>query len=177
MGAIKEPQSVFFFSSIIFSKKSDLEAVLSAFANEGMISAEQTPLIPFDQTTYYAKEMGNNLMRVFVLFEGLAKREKLPDLKLKTNDMESVFSYEDHRTVNIDPGYVALEHVILATSKGYAHRVYLGKGIHSDLTLIYRNGTYAPLEWTYPDYREPENIALFQGWREKLRKVLKCQKA
>jgi len=79
--------------------------------------------------------------------------------------------------VNIDPGYIALEHVILATTKGYAHRIYLKNGIYADLTLIYRDGTYRPLDWTYPDYAEKDTISLFNRWRDYYKKVMKCLKA
>ncbi|MBP1750969.1 MAG: putative GTP-binding protein, partial [Deltaproteobacteria bacterium] len=70
-------------------------------------------------------------------------------------------------------GYIALEHVILATTKGYAHRLYIGKGIHADLTLMFNNGSFRALEWTYPDYAEPETIALFNKWRESVKQALK----
>jgi hypothetical protein len=32
--------------------------------------------------------------------------------------------------------------------------------------LIYRNKSYQPLEWTYPDYRQPEVIRLFNQFRK-----------
>jgi hypothetical protein len=120
--------------------------------------------------------MGKNLMRTFILFGVPIDRESLPDIKVITNEIEQSFTSDGKRTVNIDPGYVALEHVILATTKGYAHRVHLKNGIYADLTLMYRNGTYRPLEWTYPDYAEADTISLFLRWREHYKKVLKCQK-
>ena len=40
----------------------------------------------------------------------------------------------------------------LATGKNYTHRIYLRTGIYADLTLIYREGRFHPLDWTYPDY-------------------------
>jgi hypothetical protein len=81
------------------------------------------------------------------------------------------------RRVNIDPGYIALEHVVLGTTKGFAHRVYLGQGIFGDLTLMYANSTYRPLEWTYPDYAGGDIIAMFKRWRETYKKELKCHAA
>jgi hypothetical protein len=32
--------------------------------------------------------------------------------------------------------------------------------------LIYRNKSYQPLEWTYPDYRQSEVIGLFNHFRK-----------
>ena len=95
------------------------------------------------------------------------------DIKSKTNDIEASLAKNGMRTVNIDPGYISLENTILATTKGYAHRIYIGKGIYGDLTLIYNAGTYRSLEWTYPDYGEDDIISLFNGWRGVLKKKLK----
>ena len=66
--------------------------------------------------------------------------------------------------------------MVLATTKGFAHRIYLGSGIFADLTLVYENGTYRGLEWTYPDYGN-ELIPLLNGWREHYKGLLRCQKA
>ena len=68
--------------------------------------------------------------------------------------------------VNIDPGYLLHERFVLATGKNYSHRIYIGKGIYADLTLMYTKGKFEPLPWTYPDYAS-ENIIDFL---EKVRK-------
>ena len=176
MGTTNKPQQVKLFASILFRGNEDLLKTLDLLsANIGAIE-EKTPVAPFLHTNYYEKEMGKDLMRTFILFGVPIDRESLPDIKIITNEIEQSFASEGKRTVNIDPGYVALEHVILATTKGYAHRVHLKNGIYADLTLMYRNGTYRPLEWTYPDYAEADTISLFLRWREHYKKVLKCQK-
>ncbi len=43
---------------------------------------------------------------------------------------------------------------MLATGKNYSHRIYIGRGIYADLTLIYQRGAYQALPWTYPDYAD-----------------------
>ena len=45
-----------------------------------------------------------------------------------------------------------MERLVLATGKNFAHRIYIGKCIYADLTLIYQKNGYQPLPWTYPDY-------------------------
>ncbi len=110
-------------------------------------------ILPFDYTNYYAAEMGQSLVRRFVAFDRLIRPEELPAVKLETNALEGRLSEGGARRVNIDPGYVAKQHFILATGKGFSHRPYIGQGIYADLTLVYRKETYRPLEWTYPDYR------------------------
>ena len=132
---------------------------------------------PFFHSDYYEKEMGKNLSRYFLLFQPLASRGQLPEVKLQTNEIETRHARLGSRTVNIDPGYIALEHIVLATTKGYAHRLYLGKGIFGDLTLMFENGSYHGLPWTYPDYRSEEIIALCTSWRQHYKESLRCQKA
>jgi len=125
-------------------------------------------LLPFDYTDYYAVEMGSPLLRRFVFFERLIGPETLPDVKIVTNGIEeSLTGQNGRRQVNIDPGYIALAHLILATGKGYTHRPYLRDGIYADLTLIFRDRSFKPLPWTYPDYLDEKMIEMFNRNREK----------
>jgi hypothetical protein len=51
----------------------------------------------------------------------------------------------------------------------------LTKGIYADLTLIFKRGSFRPLEWTYRDYADPEMIGylneLREAYMEKLREI------
>ena len=94
------------------------------------------------------------------------------EIKIFTNSLEEVFSYGGNRTINVDPGYIAQEHLILATGKGFSHRPYLGKGVYADLTLIYKANEYRTLEWTYPDYGNKEMRTLFKALRAEYVKQL-----
>lgn len=123
--------------------------------------------IPFNFTSYYQEEMGNNLSRKVISFRKLIKRDELVNAKTFTNQVEKMFSVEGKRRINIDPGYIAPEHLILSTRKGYYHRPYLGRGVYADLTLVYKNKEFHTLEWTYPDYRTEEMRKLLLGIREK----------
>ena len=128
----------------------------------------------FDLTDYYTPEMGGPLFRHFVTFEKLVSMSALSDIKRMTNRLEEKYSTTaGRRQINIDPGYLCLQHVILATTKGYTHRPYLREGIYADLTLIYQDQSYRPLEWTYPDYRQKETIALFNRLRKRYLEGLK----
>lgn len=114
-----------------------------------------SPWLPFDFTDYYEKEMGRPLYRQLLAFQHLIDQERLPDIKLQTNAVESTFIRDGRRTVNIDPGYLLLERLVLATGKNFSHRIYLRRGIYADLTLIYRKERFESLPWTYPDYADP----------------------
>jgi len=122
-----------------------------AFGRMDLVSA----WMPFDYTTYYAKEMGSSLSRRVLAFRPLMDQERLPAIKSATNAIECAYALGGRRQVNLDPGYLLLERFVLATGKNYSHRIYLGQGIYADLTLIYRRGTFHPLPWTYPDYAGP----------------------
>jgi hypothetical protein len=166
MGTPADPKPVRFFVSLIYRENgqmSEIENKLISFLGEIL---SRTDSVPFLQTTYYEREMGSGLLRYFLLFKPLRAREELPPIKLMSNELEANMSNGGKRTINIDPGYIALEQVILATTKGFAHRVYLCKGIFADLTLIYTKRTFGPLPWTYPDYGSAEMISMLNCWRE-----------
>ncbi|OPX20432.1 MAG: hypothetical protein BZ151_03750 [Desulfobacca sp. 4484_104] len=68
---------------------------------------------------------------------------------------------------------------MLATGKNYVHRLYLDQGIYGDLTLVYQQGRFQPLPWTYPDYANPPLLDLLHLVRKKylwqLRTLAKMQ--
>jgi hypothetical protein len=169
MGAVNDPKLVKYFVSIIFRDKERMEVAEGKIGEMLGAIEDRTSPASFHQTDYYEKELGKSLSRVFLFFESLLSRERLPEVKLRTNDIETLLSGEGRRSVNIDPGYVSLENVVLATTKGYSHRIYLGGGIYGDLTLRYHGGTYRTLEWTYPDYGSEDTISLFNRWRASLK--------
>ncbi len=111
-----------------------------------------SPEIPFTQTTYYNAEMGFPIFRRLLGFENLRTMQHLPQIKLWTNTIENHFTVNGNRTFNLDPGYLTLERLVLATGKNFTHRVYLEQGIWADLTLIFHKGNWTNLPWTFPDY-------------------------
>jgi len=113
----------------------------------------QTDWIPFENTTYYQKEMGSALQRQFVSFSDLVNPDQLAKIKCFTNDLEKHFSYKGKRRFNLDPGYISSAKLVLATTKNFAHRIYLHSGIFAEITLSYRGQKFHPHDWTYPDYR------------------------
>lgn len=139
--------------------------------------AERGAVIPFDFTDYYEPEMGKNLIRRWLGFSRLVPSDSLTRTKLATIALEHQLAssavgedsrsaiadrrskIEDRRSsvrrANLDPGLLSLHNFVLASTKDFAHRIYLGSGIHAELTLIYKSGRFESLPWTYPDYRTP----------------------
>jgi hypothetical protein len=116
----------------------------------------KSPEIPFNFTDYYEKEMGPNLILLWVGFHGLVDPEQLADFKSTTRQLEKRFlGPNGRRRVNLDPGLLSLHNLVLASTKGYAHRIFLRGGVYADLTLLFQSGKFQPLAWTYPDYQTP----------------------
>ena len=127
----------------------------------------------FDRTRYYAREMGWPLYRRFVSFKNLIQPQDLVTVKLRTNEVERGYLQDEKRRVNIDPGYICLERLILATGKNFTHRIYLSRGVYADLTLIFQRGSFRALEWTYMDYADAGIIASFNEIRERYKRQLR----
>lgn len=167
MSELIEPRPVKLFTGLIYSQDASVDECIkrlgTAFGEIDFMSDE----FPFNFTSYYEEEMGNKLSRKIISFRKLIKRDDLVNIKIFTNQIEKIFAIGDKRRINIDPGYIAPEHLILSTGKGYYHRPYLGRGVYADLTLVYKNKEFHTLGWTYPDYKTQEMRRLFKKLREK----------
>lgn len=124
-----------------------------------------SPRLTFAHTGYYEEEFGPGLQRQFLSFEKLIDPGKLADVKLLTNALERRWSLAGRRPINLDPGYISPEKLVLATTKNHGHRIYLGRGIYAEVTLTYRNKAYRPWPWTYPDYRSEAYLEIMQAIR------------
>jgi len=126
-----------------------------------------SPAYPLVETNYYEKEMGPNLMKIYVSWPGLKDPESLVEVKLAALEWESRHAPDGRRLANLDPGYVFSGGLVLSTGKFREHRLPLGRGVWGELTLTYRQGGFKPLPWTYPDYQKPE----VQAWLVKMREA------
>ena len=123
----------------------------------------------FDQTKYYEEEMGNSLSRRFIAFKDLIHQDELKDLKLASYKIEELFSINEKRQVNVDPGYLTLDKLVLSTGKNFSHRIYLGDGIFADLTFVYKGNRFVFFDWTYPDYMDDTIVSFFLKLRHYLK--------
>jgi len=132
-----------------------------------------SPVWPFDFTTYYAEEFGESLLRQFLSFADLVDPGELAEIKLYTNALEQELSHQGTRQINLDPGYVDLSKLVLATTKNHQHRIYLGQGIYAEATLRYTQKSFRPWVWTYPDYRTDHYVDFFNSVRQTYLEQLK----
>lgn len=128
----------------------------------------ESEVIEFAHTNYYDREMGGPLYRQFASFKKLISPEELPDIKIKTNDIEDTLrDGQDIRQVNLDPGYLSASKLVLATTKNQQQRLYLSKGIYGENELYFQAGKFNHWPWTYPDYQTEAYKAIFM----KIRKI------
>ncbi len=127
-------------------------------------------VVPFDHTDYYADEMGDDLQRWWVGFGSTWKEtdlaEKKREFSAHEEELNEKYGVSD-RPVNLDPGYVRGNQVVLASTKYVAHRICIGMSMYAELTLLYENGEFQALPWTYPDYRVTESTSFFRQLRER----------
>jgi hypothetical protein len=168
-----EPRPVKLIVSLFSPSQSMLDEVLEVLSGIFGLIDWVSPLLMFDRTKYYAREMGWPLHRRFASFRNLVSPDRLSEIKIETNALEERYSTEGRRRVNIDPGYVALERLVLATGKNYVNRIYLSRGIYADLTLVFSKGSFSPLPWTYPDYAAADTIRYFNQVRTEYLRQLK----
>jgi hypothetical protein len=130
----------------------------------------QSPDYPLEETDYYTKEMGENLVKRYLSFSNLLFPEHLVYLKLLAMDIEEDMAMTNGRQVNLDPGYIFSGGLVLSTVKFSGHRLYLGRGLWGELTLHFHRGTFEPQPWTYRDYQRPEIINLLSDMRQSYQK-------
>jgi hypothetical protein len=127
--------------------------------------ASESGEFAFTHTGYYDAELGSPIARRIVAFERLIAQDELVAVKLAANALEQEHASAGRRLFNLDPGLLTLERLVLATGKSFTHRIYLGRGIWADLTLIWQNGAWQRLPWTFPDYAGQELQACLTGLR------------
>jgi hypothetical protein len=176
MAEIKQVKPVKYFVGVIMRDEACYEKALQILVDKYGPVDLVSDLIPFDFTDYYFPEMGEKLYRRFIAFENLRDPADLPDMKIFTNQLEEELAErtedELHRCVNLDPGYIEVGKMLLATTKNYIHRIYLRDGIFAEITLRWKKGSFQPLEFTYVDYKSSFYISYFNKLREMYRQQL-----
>lgn len=179
MWQLKDPKPAKLIIGILAADEECLKAAIEAInANFGKIDFT-SDVWPFDQTDYYKDQTGENILRQFVSIEKLIDPGKLAKIKLKTNKLEQKLAEQSAsdllRPVNLDPGLIEPSKLVLATTKNYSHRIYIGKKIFAEVTLIFDKGKWKPFEYTYPDYRQDCYHDFFSKVRTQLVEQLKSK--
>ncbi|MDR1478837.1 MAG: DUF4416 family protein [Planctomycetaceae bacterium] len=174
MGEIKKVQPVFLIVAVFSSIEPVFDWARERVESElGKIIIE-SPKFRFDQfTNYYTPSMGQTLQKQLWGFQNLINPSDITKIKLVTNQLETDFCNENKtdlpRPINLDPGYVDLGKLILASTKDHAHRIYLSNGIFAETTLIYRQKKWESLAWSYPDYQSEISLNFLSQCRDLLK--------
>jgi len=135
---------------------------------------------PFDKTDYYKDQTGPRILRQFLSIEKLINPGRLAKIKIRTNKIEQKLAKTLRlplpRPVNLDPGIIEPSKLVLATTKNYSHRIYIGKNMYAEVTLIFDKGSWKPLEHTYPDYKQQCYFDFFDKVRSRLLEQLKSSR-
>ncbi len=179
MGNLHSPIPVKLFLGMISREPGLLSECTRLFAQEYGPVDLVSSILPWDHSEYYREEIGTGLLRMFIFFEPLVDPELLAAAKHHAIRIEATFSEPaaagTRRRINLDPGYLTEAKVVLATTKDFPHRIYIGRNIYAEATLHYHKDSrsYQPVEHTYPDFRTEYCLRLFNGARDTLRSRLR----
>jgi hypothetical protein len=154
MGATQTPLKVKLFIAVLYDADARFDGFLDQLTAQFGPTDQCYGPIPFSYSNYYAEEMGTNLLKWYATFKPLFEREKLPDIKNRTNALERREMIDGKRRFNADPGYIARDKLALASTKDFYHRLYIGEGVFGEVTLHFRKGQFRHFSWTYPDYQD-----------------------
>jgi hypothetical protein len=200
---IKHPRPVLLFLAAFGRREESLQwARRQAEVEFGPLALESESFC-FAETEYYAATMGTPLIKRFFAFERLIDPGRLAQIKCLTNAWERRCAVEQAscpptgesstlpgeagdarspgrleayptRPLNLDPGYLELGKLVLASTKDHAHRIYLGAGIYAEVTLQFRlKAGWQPQPWTFPDYQRADYHVFFDRCREYLHRRLR----
>jgi hypothetical protein len=177
MWELKTPKPVKLLVGILAADNNCLttaiDTIRTEFGNIDLISN----IFPFNQTSYYKDQTGENILRQFVSIEKLIDPGKLAAIKHKTNNLEQKLAAQLDidlpRPVNFDPGIIEPSKLILATTKNFSHRIYIGKKMYAEVTLTFDKGCWIPLPYTFPDYKQTCYHDFFGKVRKRLLEQLK----
>lgn len=173
MGLIKTPPPCVRLAAVFSAKSVWIDECWQRLEAVWGPIADLSEAFDFVESEYYHRTMGCGLKKQLAVFRFPYDPSELPGDKLFANDLE--LSWNAHsapcrselgrdiekpisnlsmqRPINIDPGYMSLTKLVLASTKNREHRIYLREGIYAEVTLAYRDQAWQCMPWTYADYQ------------------------
>lgn len=174
MGSVKQYPPCLQVIAAFGSDESVLDWLWKRLEDHGSPFALLSPIYPFEESMYYRSTMGDGLKKQFAVLSNWYDPAHLAADKLLMhtweNDLSTDRSFEVQRPINIDPGYMSMTKLVLASTKNREHRIYLRDGIYAEVTLAFRDQQWQPMPWTYPDYQRSDFRVFFQDARAHLAK-------
>jgi hypothetical protein len=176
----KEPNPVKLIIGILAANYHCLHTAADALTDKFGKVDFTSEVWPFDKTDYYKDQTGPRILRQFVSIKQLIDPGKLAKVKHQTNKLEQKLAARLGlpltRPVNLDPGIIEPSKLVLVTTKNYSHRIYIGKKMYAEVTLIFDKGHWRPQAYTYPDYRQQCYFDFFEKVRTRLLEQLKSKR-
>lgn len=172
MGEIKRSETVVLFAGLMVKKGHEINEYLEYIREFGNIIGMHGPIDFSSISDYYDEEMGQNIQKYYFFTDKLFDPEKIKELKVKSNEIEDQLKENGKRTINFDVGYIELSKFVLASTKNFYHRIYLGDGIYAEITMYYKNKEFRWLPWTYRDYKVEKVMELLQNARAYLKEKI-----
>jgi hypothetical protein len=174
MGIIQSFPPEKLFLGLLFAHEVQADTVMNQLINSfGVIDHTSETLNFSNFSPYYDEEMGGSVFRRFFSFASLIDPGQLVAIKQFTNNLEQTYSTgKHHRPINLDPGLINTNRLLLATTKWAGHRIPLSEGIYAELTLFYSRKAWHSLPWTYPDFQSEQVQTMLSHMRKLYRTTL-----
>ena len=183
MWQLKKPEPAKLIIGILATNSDFIDIACDAVAGQFGPIDLQSEIWPFTHTNYYENQTGQHILRKFVTLQSLIKPAQLAAVKHRTNRIERTrakkaakMNCQLPRPINLDPGIIEPSKLILASTKNFSHRIYIGKKMYAEVTLIYDKGKWTTLPYTYPDYKQQCYFDFFSKVRNRLLEQLKSKR-
>jgi len=156
MGELKCHPPCARFAAVFGACPAEMEQVWRRLEEAWGAIVDLSPSFDFVESEYYHSSMGRGLRKQLALFGSGYDPAELAEDKQFSNRLELEFAVDrafPRRPVNVDPGYMSLTKLVLASTKNREHRIYLRQGIYAEVTLAFRDRAWQAMPWTYADYR------------------------
>jgi hypothetical protein len=177
MWELKEPKPVKLFIGILAADQNCLGSAIKEIENNYGSIDLTSEVWAFTQTDYYKDQTGNNILRQFVSLNELIEPGQIAEIKHQTNkieqDLAEKLKHQCPLPVNLDPGIIEPSKLVLATTKNFSHRIYIGHKMYAEVTLIYDKGKWKAFDYTFPDYKQQLYWDFFSKIRKRLLEQLK----
>ncbi|MBE0537397.1 MAG: DUF4416 family protein [Phycisphaerae bacterium] len=177
MWTLNKPRPVKLIVGVLAADARCLAAAREAIALEFGAADFISDVWPFTQTQYYEEEAGEHILRQFVSVESLIAPGDLAQIKHRANRLEQALASELAaglpRPVNLDPGYIEPSKLVLASTKNFSHRIYIGDNMYAEVTLTYARGVWIVYPYTFSDYQQKAYHDFFDRVRSRLVEQLK----
>src|SRR3989339_1006295 len=113
MSRLVEPDPVKPVLALFSADRSTMKQAALRFEELAGVLDYAGPVAPFGWTAFYTEEMGGALVKRLLSAETLMDPTRLIELKIGCRGIEDDFLVDGRRTVNLDPGYLAGDKLVL----------------------------------------------------------------